>query len=291
MKREPSIAAFSCAVIAFFSARSVAQQVSITFDDLPCATVVTNQYPEATFSSDAGFVNITACDYDLGTSLPNYLCTAAAGGSLTCSNTTTIDFTTPVNKLTFMAGGDDTAGITASVDVYENGVLAGTVPIETDGDFTTPHLVDLTAFHSVTRIVIDRISNGGGLGFDDFKFEQGGGSCTGDPGFTLSAPSEVGIGEFFDMCLGARPGDLIYLFVSLGTGPTLTQYGTFCLDFPPAALFTLVMPEAGRRCYHHYVSCDYPVGLTGYLQFLALGHGSGISNQISITLIDRGGCR
>ncbi len=67
----------------------------IDFDGLALGVAVTNQYPEATFSSETGFENRTAADFNLGTSLPNYICTAAVGGDLTCANQTIVDFTAP----------------------------------------------------------------------------------------------------------------------------------------------------------------------------------------------------
>jgi hypothetical protein len=97
-----------------------------------------------------------------------------------------------------------------------------------------------------------------------------GGNCPGDPGFTLTVPSEAPIGEFIDICMSAPGGDLVALLASLGQGPTVTPFGTFCLDFPPLVLFTFVMPGSGNRCFHRYVVCDPNlVGVTGYLQFIA----------------------
>lgn len=143
----------------------------IDFDDLASGVPVTTQYPEVTFSSDAGFENRTASDFNLGTSLPNYICTAEVGGTLSCTNTTRLVFTTSVSNLTFYAAGDDDAGVTGQVDVYENGVFSATVDVVTDGVFEAPHLVDLSAFVDVTEIVIRNITNGGGLAWDDFVFD------------------------------------------------------------------------------------------------------------------------
>lgn len=148
-----------------------AAAVVINFDDLATGVPVTTQYPEVTFSSDPGFENRTAADFDLGTSLPNYICTAEIGGMLTCTNLTRLDFTSPVSNLTLYAAGDDMTGAAAQIDVYVNNVLSGTVNVITDAVFETPHLVDLTAFSSVTRIDIDDIKDPGGLAWDDFQFE------------------------------------------------------------------------------------------------------------------------
>jgi hypothetical protein len=121
-----------------------------------------------------------------------------------------------------------------------------------------------------------------------------GGGCFGDPGFTLTVPAEAPIGEFIDICLSAPGGDLVALLGSTGQGPTATPYGMFCLDFPPLLLFTFVMPGSGNRCFHRYVVCNPNlVGVTGYLQFVALkpaGGVDGLSNQSSITVVDHGAC-
>ena len=149
-----------------------AQAVVIDFDALAAGVAVTNQFPQATFSSDAGFENRTAADFNLGTSLPNYICTAVVNGGLTCVNSTIVDFAVPVQNLTFLAGGDDNAGITGKVDVYENNILTATVDIVTDASFFVPHLIDLSVYVNVTRIVIHSITDGGGLAFDDFSFDE-----------------------------------------------------------------------------------------------------------------------
>ena len=88
-------------------------------------------------------------------------------------NTTTVDFTSAVNNLKFYAGGDDTQGVTAQVQVYVNNIHTATVDVVTDGVFATPHLVDLSAYVDVTRIVIHNITDAGGLAWDDFTFDVG----------------------------------------------------------------------------------------------------------------------
>ena len=156
----------------FTLAAAPAGATVINFDGLAEGVAVTNQFPEAVFSSDPGFENRTAADFDLGTSPPNYLCTGIVGGPLTCTNRTIIDFTTPVSNLTFFAAGDNDAGPTAKVDVYQNGVLTATVDVVTDGVFESPDAVVLTGYASITRIVLHSITDGGGLGWDDFSFSE-----------------------------------------------------------------------------------------------------------------------
>src|SRR5262249_27058679 len=116
--------------------------------------------------------------------------------------------------------------------------------------------------------------------------------CSGDPGFAITTPADAPIGEAFDICLFAPGGDGIALMVSLGQGPTATPYGSFCLDFPPLVIFTFDMPAAGTRCFHTHMPCDPNlVGVTGYLQFVALkgpGAADGLSNQTRMIVVDHG---
>jgi hypothetical protein len=146
-----------------------ARAVVINFDSLADGAIVTNQFPEATFSSTAGFVNqITA--QSLGSSLPNFICTGPTGGSIDCVNETIVNFTNPVNNLKFLEVGDNNAGVNAQVDVFVNGVFASTVGAVGDGNPFAPNLVDLSAFNDITRIRIHSITDAAGLGWDDFSF-------------------------------------------------------------------------------------------------------------------------
>ena len=132
----------------------------INFDALPDRTVVTNQYPEATFSSSAGYSNYT---YDISgagdifNSPPNILCTdSASTGTLDCVNDTHIDFTVPVNNLTFWAIEANYGGVAAEFNVFENGTFSQTVPLYgRDGPGNS--FVDLGGFINVTRVEIVNI--------------------------------------------------------------------------------------------------------------------------------------
>lgn len=146
-----------------------ASAVVINFDALADGEVVTNQFPEATFSSTAGFVNrITA--QPLGSSLPNFICTGPAAGGIDCVHETIVDFTNAVNSLTFLEVGDNNSGINALVDVFVNGVFTSTIGAVGDGNPQLPNLVDLSAFNNITRIRIHSITDLAGLGWDDFSF-------------------------------------------------------------------------------------------------------------------------
>ncbi len=144
---------------------ATAQGVTIIdFDALAVGDVVTNQFPEATFSSIVGQENVVRADFNFGPlSFPNYICTKYVGGSLNCRNPPIVDFTLPVNDLTFLALGDNDVGVQATVDVFENAVFSATVDITVD-------VVDLSGFTNVTRIEIGNITDGGGLAWDRFTF-------------------------------------------------------------------------------------------------------------------------
>ncbi len=143
----------------------------IDFDALAVGDVVTNQFPEATFSSIVGQENVVRADFNFGPlSFPNYICTKNVGGPLNCKKPTIVDFTLPVNDLTFLAMGDDFVGVQATVDVFENAVFSATVDITVDGIFNTVDVVDLSGFTNVTRIEIGNITDGSGLAWDRFTF-------------------------------------------------------------------------------------------------------------------------
>lgn len=147
--------------------------VVINFDDLNDGTVVTDQYPEATFSSQTGFVNLTSAQ-QLGSSQPNFICTGTTQSSIECQHETIVDFTSPVSNLTFLEIGDDNEGANALIDVFVNGIFAQTVEAVGDGNPFLPNLVSLTEFSNVTRIRIHSITDAAGLGWDDFTFDVGG---------------------------------------------------------------------------------------------------------------------
>lgn len=149
-----------------------AVSVVINFDDLDDSTVVTNQYPEAIFSSETGIVNLTTAQ-DLGSSQPNFICTALTQSGIDCVHETIVDFTSPVSNLTFLEIGDDDEGANALIDVFVNGLFSATVNAVGDADPFLPNLVDLSAFSNVTRIRIHGITDNNGLGWDDFTFDVG----------------------------------------------------------------------------------------------------------------------
>lgn len=165
----------------------------IDFDSLPVGTVVTNQFAEAIFSSIAGQENVVRNEFDFGPrSFPNYICTQDVGGGLNCANPTFVDFTLPVNDLTFLALGDNTPGVQATVDVFENGVYSATIDVVVDGNFDTIHTVDLSLFSNVTRIEIENIIDSGGLAWDRFEFN------------VIPAPATLPLMGLFALARGRR---------------------------------------------------------------------------------------
>ena len=143
----------------------------INFDNLPVSTVVSSQYPQAVFSSDPGEVLLTVAQ-NLGSSLPNFICTAPAAGVIDCTHSVIVKFTSPVNNLTFLGTGVNDTGKVAEVDVFQNGVLSSTVDMMGISTIA-PVLVDLSAFTNVTSIDIHDITDLEGIGWDDFVFNTG----------------------------------------------------------------------------------------------------------------------
>jgi hypothetical protein len=114
------------------------------------------------------------------------------------------------------------------------------------------------------------------------------------PGYTLTLPATVGIGENFTTCLDAPGGSVALILVSGSPGPTPTKFGTLNVGFPFLTIWVVVMPPSGELCLDHTVECDHDViGLTAYFQFAAFGPGAGqvgISNPASITAVNSGSC-
>jgi hypothetical protein len=151
----------------------------INFDDLPAGGItgveVTNQYPSATFSSTPGSVNYVSTQEYLTDSKPNFICTGPLGAEINCAAPTIVTFTAPIQELTFSGIGVNYVGQVAAVEIYVKGALAATVPIIGNGTAEVPLSVNLTAYTDVTSIVLTDITDGGGIGWDDFRFEASGG--------------------------------------------------------------------------------------------------------------------
>jgi hypothetical protein len=159
-----------CASLGMTSAASAAPTV-IGFEEFGDVGIsgpsVTTEYPGVVFSSTGSNVNIVSSQPGIGDGL-NFLCTGSPG--INCVGETILTFTNPVSGLSFLAVGSDNAGVQAQVDVFVNGAFTATNNITVNGLFHTPNLVDLSAFNNVTSIRIYNITDGGGLGWDDFTY-------------------------------------------------------------------------------------------------------------------------
>jgi len=168
----------ACVIAIALPAIASATSTVINFDDLTNGTVITNQYASATFSSVAGYVNYVTTQPEYMGTPPNFLCTGPVGGSIDCAHDTLVNFTNPVDSLTFQALGIDDVGLVAQVDVYVNDAYASTVDVMGNAEGLSPVLVDLTAYSDVTSIRIYNITDGGGIGWDTFSFNS---EVTGTP--------------------------------------------------------------------------------------------------------------
>ena len=124
-----TIAAFAAASIA-----TSAAAVTINFDNLGPGVQVTNQYPGVVFSSQAGSRILTTAQ-NIGSSLPNFICSARVGETINCVDDVYLDFTTAVSGLSFVSVGDNNVGDVGDVRVFAGATLLGTVNIVVDGVF------------------------------------------------------------------------------------------------------------------------------------------------------------
>lgn len=155
---------------------SAGRQVLITFSELPFYTAVTNQYPDAIFSSDsAHYVLTTPQNY--GSSLPN-ISRAFVNGWWIDGNPPydhfaplAIDFPQPVSDLAFHILASDSLGGIARVDVYQNGNWSAAQPIFGNASpFSPIWYTGISSYKNVSRIVISQIADSRGLAFDNFSF-------------------------------------------------------------------------------------------------------------------------
>jgi hypothetical protein len=143
--------------------------VMINFDDLDPYTVVSSQYPEATFIPDGTEIWAYPDAGTYGSSPPNWI--RPMMDCYPCTEDLVVDFTSPVSNLSFVAVPTDNDYGGATIDVYEDGVLSATVNV--DVDIYDGTLVDLSAYSNVTRIHIRGVFNR--LVYDNFSFDTGGG--------------------------------------------------------------------------------------------------------------------
>jgi hypothetical protein len=170
-------------------------QTDIDFSDLADGTVVTNQYPSASFSSTAGGVNYVSDQPAYNT--PSFICTGPAGGSIDCTADTIVNFTSPVSDLTLDAVGVNDTGHVAEAEVFDASGLIATVPIIGDAGGYTAQLVDLSAYSDVTSIDLTDITDGGGIGWTNFSFNPA-------ASFTVTGTDSSTTGEAGKQATGNR---------------------------------------------------------------------------------------
>ena len=119
-----------------------------------------------------------------------------------------------------------------------------------------------------------------------------GNTCPGDPGYVLTLPETVTIGQSFTTCIEAPAGSVAFVLVSGESGMLQTPYGPLCLGLPLLTIWPVVLPAGGVLCLDHAVPCDYPVdGVTAHFQFAAVGPGAGqVGLSNSASLMDKGFC-
>jgi len=152
---------------------SVASATVINFQNLVDGNVITNQYAGVVFSSTAGNVNFVTTQGSYNGTPPNFLCTGPVGGGINCTAETIMTFSSGVSGLTFQGMGiNDVSSNVAQVDVFVNSVFNSTITIAGNSEGFNPVLVNLAAFSNVTKIRIYNITDGGGIGWDTFTFNQ-----------------------------------------------------------------------------------------------------------------------
>jgi hypothetical protein len=153
----------------------VAEVQAATIDfNLPPGTLVTNQYPGVSFSSEPGFgMYVTG----------GFVCTGNPG--INCQEDVYIDFATPVTIFSILAVEANEFGEVARFFFYNGATLLGSQALiglgPAPGQFGNGNvLADLSAFTNVTRLEIkgpggvgqlDHSYGGNGIGWDNLTYE------------------------------------------------------------------------------------------------------------------------
>ena len=84
---------------------------------------------------------------------------------------TYVDFSTPVAWLSFQGLGiNNRSGKVAEARVYAGSSLVGTIDVMAANQGLNPLLIDFGAQSGITRLEIDQITDGGGIGWDTFTY-------------------------------------------------------------------------------------------------------------------------
>jgi len=168
----------------------------INFDNLSDGTILTNQYAGVTFSSSGGDSIIITHQNLVGPfggppyngSVPNLICTGSVAlpvGTVTidCTHDLIIDFSSPVNNLTFDAFGNQTPapGTFALADVFLNfSPIAAALNVPLRVSHIThcaaptldcdPDPQDFSAFPGITELIIHNNTDTAGTAYDNLSF-------------------------------------------------------------------------------------------------------------------------
>jgi len=171
--RQLGIRKFGLMITLLGALSTVASATVINFDDLADGNVITNQYAGVVFSSTPGNVNYVTTQPSYNGTPPSFLCTGPVGGGINCTAETIMTFSSGVSGLTFQGMGiNDVKSNVAQVDVFVNSIFNSTITIAGNAQGFNPVLVDLSAFSNLTKIRIYNITDGGGIGWDTFTFNQ-----------------------------------------------------------------------------------------------------------------------
>jgi len=160
----------------FLASPALAAPIVINFDDLAngnlTGPVVSNQYAGVLFSSTSGNVNYVSTQSAYNGTKPAFLCSGPVGGGISCVAETVLTFSSAVSDLTFQAMGVNDIGNVAKIDIFQNGLFSSTFTVVGAASIYDPELVDLSAWANITQIRIYDITDGAGIGWDTFSYNQ-----------------------------------------------------------------------------------------------------------------------
>ncbi len=127
--------------------------------------------PHATFSTsaDAGLYYFSGADA-VGSSPLNNITAAVDPNAFPFSAPLLVDFTAPVNNLSFTVSSDNDTGKIAEIRIDYDGDQVSQVDVMGNGDFSDAILMDLSTFKNISSVEVVNITDTFGLSYDDFRF-------------------------------------------------------------------------------------------------------------------------
>lgn len=150
------------------------QAGTINFDDVPggippAALPASYGLPLVRFSTEVGAqLLVFSGAGTVGTSAPNNLTAGFDPANFPYDADLYVDFTPPVNGLTFRIAADNSIGAIADVRVFHGGGFLAELDVVGNGNIADPILMDLSAYQDVIRIEVVNITDEFGLSYDDF---------------------------------------------------------------------------------------------------------------------------